>query len=103
VGWTADLRDYRPESTSGAMLDAAQPLRGPSRVGAVLRQLRRGRLPKSLGAGAVFLLHDGRIDTLRTTCDNTIEVIEPLADLVRAGGWKLDLLSAERFPSVVLS
>jgi peptidoglycan/xylan/chitin deacetylase (PgdA/CDA1 family) len=102
MGWTADLRDYRAESTCETVLSAAQPLRGPSRVGAALRQLRRRTIPRTLNPGTVFLLHDGRIDAQRTTCESTVGAIGLLTRMVRERGWEFGVLSVDSYPSVVL-
>jgi peptidoglycan/xylan/chitin deacetylase (PgdA/CDA1 family) len=103
--WTANPRDYMGESTSAVMLEALQPLPAPNLLPAVVRQLRAGRVPPSLRPGPVILLHDavGVFGAQRTTCENTVELILPLAQLVREHGWDFDLLSVDRHPSVVLN
>jgi peptidoglycan/xylan/chitin deacetylase (PgdA/CDA1 family) len=101
VGWTADPRDYEPESSSGQMLRALVPLRKPRRSGAAIRQLRLRRLPRVLHPGAVVLLHDARLRASSVSCENTVELILPLVEALRGQGWEFKPLSLHDHPSVI--
>lgn len=102
MGWTVDPRDYMLESSAEAMLERLRALQAPNRLAALARQLRRGSIPTTLNAGASILLHDGHVGSPRTTSENTVEVIEPLARLLREEGWEFDLFCPERHPAAVL-
>jgi peptidoglycan/xylan/chitin deacetylase (PgdA/CDA1 family) len=73
AAWDVDPEDWRPERTAAVMLE--QLLRpGPWR--------RR----------SIVLLHDGRINTPRRTAENTVALLEPLVDHLRAQGTRFKVL-----------
>ena len=75
--WDVDVCDYKIEQT----------------VDAMTQQIRTGRpqpghnQPKPLEENSVVLMHDGRISAGRTTCENTVDLIAPLAGIARERGW----------------
>ena len=74
VLWHVDPKDWLPGRSVGAMLADLQT-------------------DAAWGASydSVVLLHDGRINTPSKTAVNTIEVIEPLVEIVRGRGWEFDV------------
>jgi hypothetical protein len=66
TGWTADSHDWRGDRAE-AMLDALVP---------------------DLGPGGMVLMHDGLgPGALRDDCRETVRLIGPLCDAIRARGW----------------
>jgi peptidoglycan/xylan/chitin deacetylase (PgdA/CDA1 family) len=70
--WHVDPEDWRPDHTGETML----------------AHLRTDSVWRARG-DSVVLLHDGRINTPRTSAENTLAVLEPLIDYVLGRGWKL--------------
>lgn len=77
IFWDVDVRDFALEQTADAMV----------------QQVRTGEpqpeydQPKPLTEDSVVLMHDGRLNTERMTCENTVDLIGPLAGIVRERGW----------------
>jgi peptidoglycan/xylan/chitin deacetylase (PgdA/CDA1 family) len=70
--WHVDPQDWRPASTAPQMLAHL-----------------RDREVWSAGGDSVVLLHDGRVNTERTTAENTLGLVVPLVQYVRGRGWDL--------------
>jgi peptidoglycan-N-acetylglucosamine deacetylase len=76
IRWDVDVRDFDPKQTADAML----------------QQIRTGQpqpgwdQPRPLTEDSVVLMHDGLATTDRTTCESTVDLIGPLAGIVRERG-----------------
>jgi peptidoglycan-N-acetylglucosamine deacetylase len=75
--WHVDPEDWRPDKTADMML----------------QELRSEAAWRAAG-DSIVVLHDGRINTPKTTAENTVAIIEPLVTHIRDRGWKFGVLEA---------